>query len=272
MLVLAACATAPQSDLSLPSPDEASETAVPDDPAAAEETPTRPTPGASEHDPSTDPVVPAEPPVPVDDQPSRTGPHLIAEADRPSIEVYAEPAGDGDPIHRFAHPREVGAPLTFLIDDAQGEWLRVLLPVRPNGSTGWIHRDAVRVMTTSYHLEVSLSERRLLLHDGPEVVIDTPIGVGGDGTPTPPGRYYITELLQPPDPDGPYGPFAFGLSGFSEVHVDFAGGEGVIGIHGTNDPTSIGRDVSNGCIRLPNDVIEALAGYLPLGTPVTITA
>ena len=62
-----------------------------------------------------------------------------------------------------------------------------------------------------------------------------------------------------------YGPFAFGLSGFSDVHMDFAGGEGVIGIHGTNDPASIGTRVSNGCIRVPNDVITDLAARLPLG-------
>src|SRR5262249_53882711 len=100
--------------------------------------------------------------------------------------------------------------------------------------------------------------------------IDTAIGVGTSDTPTPGGTYYLAELLQPPDPNGAYGPYAFGLNGFSDALTSFNGGEGVIGIHGTNDPSSIGRDVSHGCIRVSNDVIVEMAGMLPLGTPVDI--
>jgi lipoprotein-anchoring transpeptidase ErfK/SrfK len=196
---------------------------------------------------------------------------IIAMARVPTVEVYDEPGG-GRPTHTLHHPREVGAPLTFLVDGERGDWLEVLLPVRPNGSNGWIRRADVELASTDYRVEVHLSDHRLLVLDREEVVIETPIGVGGDGTPTPPGRYYLTELLQPPDPEGPYGPYAFGLSGFSEVHLDFAGGEGVIGIHGTNDPSSIGRDSSNGCIRVDNDIITELASFLPLGTPVEIHA
>ena len=71
---------------------------------------------------------------------------------------------------------------------------------------------------------------------------------------------------------GGVGPFAYGLSGFSTVLTDLAGGEGVIGIHGTDDPSATGRRVSTGCIRLPNDVVTRLVEEvgLPLGTPVTI--
>ena len=58
----------------------------------------------------------------------------------------------------------------------------------------------------------------------------------------------------------------------SNVLEEFNGGDGVIGIHGTNDPSSIGQDVSHGCIRVTNDVITQMAGYLPLGTPVEIVA
>lgn len=195
----------------------------------------------------------------------------IAEAVVPTVAIMSQPGGD-DPIHVLDHPTPIGAPLTFLVDEQNGDWLRVLLPVRPNGSTGWLRRDDVALTVTSYRLEVELSGHRLRLFEDERVRLEVAIGVGGDGTPTPPGRYYITELLQPPDPTGPYGPFAFGLSGFSEVHLDFAGGQGVIGIHGTDDPSSIGRDASNGCIRVDNDVITELAGWLPLGTPVEIFA
>ena len=83
---------------------------------------------------------------------------------------------------------------------------------------------------------------------------------------------YIKELLQPPNPNGPYGPFAYGLSGFSEVLTSFAGGPGALGIHGTNDPSSVGHPVSYGCIRMSNASISALARILPLGVPVEINA
>ena len=53
---------------------------------------------------------------------------------------------------------------------------------------------------------------------------------------------------------------------------DFAGGDGVIGLHGTNDPSSVGKDVSHGCIRLRNQDILQLVKILPLGTPVRILA
>jgi lipoprotein-anchoring transpeptidase ErfK/SrfK len=98
-----------------------------------------------------------------------------------------------------------------------------------------------------------------------------PVGVGRRAvTPTPFGLYYVTELLKQSDPAGPYGPYAFGLSAHSDVLHEFAGGNGEIGIHGTNDPSAVGTNVSHGCIRVYNSVISRLAHELPLGTPVRI--
>ena len=101
-------------------------------------------------------------------------------------------------------------------------------------------------------------------------MIDTTVAIGTGETPTPIGAFYLTELLRPPDPDGPYGPFAYGLSGFSESLDSFNGGPGIIGIHGTNAPELLGRDVSHGCVRVGNNVISEMATFLPLGTPVLI--
>jgi lipoprotein-anchoring transpeptidase ErfK/SrfK len=91
-------------------------------------------------------------------------------------------------------------------------------------------------------------------------------------TPTPGGLYYIKELLKPPNPNTVYGPYAYGLSGFSDALESFEGGDAVIGIHGTNDPSGLGKDVSHGCIRMPNDQIIKLVEEikLPLGVPVEI--
>ncbi len=163
-------------------------------------------------------------------------------------------------------------PLVFLVVEQSGDFVNVLLPIRPNGSTGWIRAADVDLTPNTYRVKVELTAHQITVTDGETVVLQEPVGVGVGNTPTPGGLYYIKELLQAPDPDGPYGPFAYGLSGFSEVITDFNGGPGDIGIHGTNDPAGIGTDVSNGCIRMSNEGITTLAGILPLGTPVEIIA
>ena len=195
----------------------------------------------------------------------------VAEATGPRVEVFAEPA-EGEPTATLDNPNENGAPLVFLVEQNQGEWLQVLLPIRPNGSTGWIRTADVTVASNTYSVDIALAAHRMVVRDGDEVVIDAAIGVGPASTPTPGGKYYIKELLEPPDPDGVYGPYAYGLSGFSNVLEDFNGGDGVIGIHGTNEPELIGTDVSHGCIRTDNETITRLAEMLPLGTPVHISA
>ena len=116
-----------------------------------------------------------------------------------------------------------------------------------------------------------MTPAQLTLTDGGQTVLTTPVAIGAPDTPTPTGRFSVTDKLQTPNPNGAYGPFAFGLSGRSEVLTEFAGGDGQIGIHGTNDPSSIGKDVSHGCVRVPNDVIEQLNELLPLGTPVVVS-
>lgn len=165
-------------------------------------------------------------------------------------------------------------PLVFLVKSTGTERLEVYLPVRPNGSLGWVDSSAVTVTRVHYRIEVRLGEHRIRVFEDDDVVVDEPVGVGRADVPTPGGIYYVKELLQAPDPTGAYGTYAYGLSGFSNELTNFNGGTGVIGIHGTNDPSSIGTDVSNGCIRLHNDLIERLVEDigLPLGTPVEILA
>jgi lipoprotein-anchoring transpeptidase ErfK/SrfK len=152
----------------------------------------------------------------------------------------------------------------------RGGWLRVLLPVRPNGASGWIRARRVQLRTDPYRVDVRLRAHRLVVRRGARVVLRTPIGVGRAVTPTPRGLAFVTRLLRQPDPRGTYGPWAFGLSVYSPVLTSFGGGPGEVGIHGTNARAGIGHDVSHGCIRLPNPAIVRLARMLPLGTPVRI--
>lgn len=169
------------------------------------------------------------------------------------------------------NPNVMGAPAVFLVDEAAGSRFKVKLPIRPNGSTAWIRAVDVKVSTVAYRVTVDLPRRRLTVWRGRRVLQRTPIGVGKTLTPTPSGVYYITALLKQPNPTGAYGPYAFGLSAHSNVLRTFAGGNGRIGLHGTNAPSGIGGNVSHGCVRMPNSVIRRLARLLPLGTPVRIT-
>ncbi|HEX6165522.1 MAG TPA: L,D-transpeptidase [Acidimicrobiales bacterium] len=204
-------------------------------------------------------------------EPTGPAPALVARANAAEVQVYAT-ASEDEPTATLDNPNENGAPLVFLVEEDQGDWLKVLLPVRPNGSTGFVRASDVTVSENPYSIDIELAEHRLTVSKGDEVLIDEPIGVGTASTPTPGGKYYLKELLQPPDPNGTYGPYAYGLSGFSNVLEEFNGGPGVIGIHGTNQPEAIGTDVSHGCIRVSNEAITEMAGILPLGTPVHIAA
>ncbi|HZV74656.1 MAG TPA: L,D-transpeptidase [Conexibacter sp.] len=181
------------------------------------------------------------------------------------LTVYRR-AGGARPVRRLAGP----SARVLLVREQHGAWLRVLLPVRPNGASGWIRAGLVTLRTNPYRIDVRLRAHRLVVRRGRTVILRTPIGVGQAVTPTPRGLAYVTRLLRQPDPRGPYGPWAFGLSVYSPVLTHFGGGPGEVGIHGTNAPAGIGRDVSHGCIRLPNVAIERLARMLPLGTPVRI--
>jgi lipoprotein-anchoring transpeptidase ErfK/SrfK len=144
--------------------------------------------------------------------------------------------------------------------------------VRPNGSTGWISAGDVDLAVTRYRVEVRLHRHRLILWKGAHRVLTTKIAKGRAVSPTPKGRYFVTDLLRPPDPQGFYGPYALGLSAHSPVYTTFEGGDGQIGVHGTDQPSVLGTDVSHGCIRVANRVITRLARSVPLGTPVDIAS
>lgn len=162
-------------------------------------------------------------------------------------------------------------PLVFAVTDhtSRPGWLKVRLPVRPNGSAAWVKRSAVRISATNYRVTVELKRHRIIVKRGRFLVMNKPIGVGRAVSPTPRGRYYLTDLTKSTDPF--YGPYAFGLSAYSTVYTSFGSGNGQVGLHGTDAPKGIGTNVSHGCIRMANAVIRRLAKMLPLGTPVRIT-
>jgi hypothetical protein len=154
--------------------------------------------------------------------------------------------------------------------DAQGRyWVRVPLPVLPNGTMGWIPREAVGpFVKLDTHLVIERSRFRATLYRRGRPVFRTHVGVGEPHWPTPGGRFYVRERLTG-FTDPIYGSLAFGTNGRSAVLTDWPGG-GFIGIHGTNQPQLIPGRVSHGCIRLRNRDILRLARLMPVGTPLTV--
>jgi L,D-transpeptidase catalytic domain len=148
-------------------------------------------------------------------------------------------------------------------------WVRVRLPVLPNGTTGWVPRGALGPYNEIWtHLVI---DRRMLsatLYRKGRAVFTTRVGVGKPFWPTPSGKFYVRERITGFS-DQIYGPIAFGTNARSNVLTDWPGG-GFIGIHGTAEPEILPGRVSHGCVRMPNSAVLRLARLMPLGTPVTI--
>jgi lipoprotein-anchoring transpeptidase ErfK/SrfK len=178
-------------------------------------------------------------------------------------------------LKTFPRLTGLGYPTTFAIVGAivnarcEASWYRVKLPIRPNGAVGYVRAASVDVEEVATRISVDLSRRELVLYRGGRLALKTRVGVGSPSSPTPIGRYYVNQRITIADAGGPFGPAALGVSAFSNVLTDWAEG-GPIAIHGTNEPWSIGRAASNGCVRVPNATLERLFVATPAGTPVVI--
>ena len=188
--------------------------------------------------------------------------------------VRVAPRGEARAFVRLRHRTEDGKPELYLtlrrrIDDNGDQWVQVRLPRRPNGSTGWVRREALGpFQTVRTQLIVDRRRFKATLYKRGKRIWQSRIGVGQRGTPTPGGRFYIREKLISPFGGTIYGPLAFGTSAYSSLSEWPRGG--VIGIHGTNQPGILPGRVSHGCIRVPNNNIRRLSRLLPLGTPLLI--
>jgi len=203
--------------------------------------------------------------------------NCVADPVGSSLSVYASPLATA-PKWTFPNPwllnddPSLKVPQRLLVSERQGQWLRLVLPVRPNGTTGWVRARDVLLEQDPYRIVVQLGAHHLTVYSGGSVVTQDTVAIGAPDTPTPTGTYYLRVLLKAPDPTTVYGPYAYGLSGHSEALTTYQGGDAELGIHGNNDASVLGKSISHGCIRMSNDKITALASLLPLGTPVQILA
>jgi len=188
--------------------------------------------------------------------------------------VRSWPSGDARRVGRLRYLTEDGPFEVYLVLESRlapngRVWLRVRLPMRPNGRTGWVLRNALgplRAVRTM--LRVNRSTLRATLYRDARPIWSSPIGVGTATMPTPAGRFWVRTRLRGLRGSPVYGPYAFGTGAYS-VLSDWPGG-GVIGIHGTDQPQLIPGRPSHGCIRVPNAAITQLWRLMPIGTPIAI--
>jgi lipoprotein-anchoring transpeptidase ErfK/SrfK len=190
----------------------------------------------------------------------------VAVGMRPTT-AFAAPARR--PLAHFGLKNVNGARTVFSVLDCRPGWIRVELPIRPNGAVGWVRAGDVAFARVHSRIVVHLAARQLRLYRDGRLRITATVAIGAPATPTPTGSFYVNQELIPSDPNGPYGPVAVGISAFSNVLQGWAQG-GPIAIHGTNEPWSIGQAASHGCIRLPNQVLRRVFAQTPVGTPVII--
>jgi lipoprotein-anchoring transpeptidase ErfK/SrfK len=152
------------------------------------------------------------------------------------------------------------------------QWLKVLLPIRPNGSTGWVSRDQVVLSHTRYWITVKKRSRLVTVYRRGDVVRRSRAVIGARETPTPTGLAAIYE--KNPQQGGSIGPWALSLTVMSNVLESFGGGPGRVAIHGRSGvylQDELGSARSHGCIRINNIPVTWIARHVPAGTPVKIT-
>jgi lipoprotein-anchoring transpeptidase ErfK/SrfK len=185
------------------------------------------------------------------------------------IEARTRPDAAAPVVAELSRETPEGTANIVLVIAERRGWVRVRLPVLPNGTTAWVPRRALGGYAF-VHTRLVVDRRRLtatLLYDGRKI-FSAPVGIGTPESPTPAGEFYVRDRLNGfGDPF--YGPVAFGTSAHSAVLTDWPDG-GFVGIHGTNAPELIPGAVSHGCVRLRNTDIVRLSRLMPVGTPLTI--
>jgi hypothetical protein len=187
-----------------------------------------------------------------------------------ATKIRRQPSKRSKPVGRLRYHTEddvleIYLTLRSKLDKHGRAWIKIRIPGRPNGRTGWVRQRALAPLQI-VRKQLDRGRLRATLYKRGKRIWRSPIGVGAPDTPTPGGRYWIRERLKALG--GVYGPWAFGTAAYSSLS-EWPGG-GVIGVHGTNQPHLIPGRPSHGCIRVPNRNISRLARIMPIGTPLLI--
>ena len=159
----------------------------------------------------------------------------------------------------------------FAVREAVGSdgnaWYRVSIPMRPNGTYGWIPAATVSLRPTHSQIVVNIRTRTIDIYRFGKRKWHGIVAVGAPGRETPIGHYFVAARFVPYH-DPFLGVFAVETSAYSKL-TEWPGG-GVVGIHGTNLPQLLGKAVSHGCVRVSNTTARHMKTLAPLGTPIWI--
>lgn len=189
--------------------------------------------------------------------------------------IYVHPRSSSRRRALLRDYTEDGFPEVYLLlrqyADARGQvWVELRVPMRPNGTMGWVRRSALAQFTLT-HWKIVVDRRGLRMRvywDGKPRWAG-PVGIGKRSTPTPPGNFWIRERFKIRDRNSPYWPYALGTADYSTL-TDWPGG-GIVGIHGDwHEPQLIPGRPSHGCMRLHDADAAWLATHVSLGTPLLI--
>ena len=195
--------------------------------------------------------------------------HLLARVHRP-VEVLARPGGS--PLATVGATTAFGSARVLSVVGRHGRWLHVATADLPSGRDGWIDAGAAGVTlgSTRESILIRLEARTLELRRDNRVLRQFTVGVGAPSSPTPTGRFAVTDKLRGSSYSAVYGCCILALSA-RQTHLPagWTGGDR-IAIHGTNAPATIGRALSTGCVHADVSALRYLMARVPPGTPVTI--
>jgi hypothetical protein len=204
---------------------------------------------------------------------STGGDVLVATSTR-TVPLWSSPRdGDARPAEMLSPAQQASGQVVCVVAQMlDDEWLQVYAPTAPAGHTGWVRRADITLSRHQFRIEVSLSDHMLTLHEGDREALSAPVAIGTVDSPDAGTTTFVKDLVQPPDPAGPYARYAFGLAGATNDVAAFEAGAGVVAIHGAADPATLGQDVPTGSIAVDPRVITRMVETigLPLGTPVEI--
>ncbi|MCH9805643.1 MAG: L,D-transpeptidase family protein [Acidimicrobiaceae bacterium] len=148
-------------------------------------------------------------------------------------------------------------------------WAKVFVPARPNGTTAWVQTSQFNWGSSNRMIQINVSNNTVTIFEGSNVLLTTAAVTGKSSSRTPLANGWVEEIMA--GPSSAYGPRLLSLGIFSDSLNSFGGSIPKIALHGTNNPSLMGQYASNGCIRVPNDIINQIAGLMPVGSKVIIT-
>jgi lipoprotein-anchoring transpeptidase ErfK/SrfK len=179
-------------------------------------------------------------------------------------------APGGRALTTLPRKTDFGSPQVVRVLEQREGWLRIMSSELRNGASGWIRAARAKLFRVNYSIEEDLSRRQLTVRRGSRVIARTATAIGRSEAPTPRGSFAVTDRLLIDSPGSPYACCVLALSAHQPKIPQGWGGGDRVAIHATADPSSIGKAVSLGCLRVRPEVMRRLVRVVPLGTPVRV--